>query len=226
MHSSGVTGRASGSGEAFDQARAEFAYHLWGNLLCRSTSMGDTFRTIVDREATLAEAPTLADHVSSWLIEQRIIACIRTDCILGSREGYPPGPRFAYALDKSQDPLGIFATGTRRLSTNGLDIVMGRTVFDSGQGGQILCPSCGKEPASWEGWQDAIAEWLGSSGPALLKCTLCGREAPVTEWKYDPPWAFGNLGFTFWNWPPFSQSFVAEISRILGHPTVVICGKL
>jgi hypothetical protein len=188
--------------------------------------MGDTFRTIVDREATLAEAPTLADHVSSWLIEEGIIASKRTDCVLGSREGYPPGPRFPYALDKLRDPLGIFAKGTRTLSTNGLEIVIGRTVFDSGQGGQILCPSCGEESASWEGWQDAIAQWSDSSGPALLRCALCGRAAPVTEWNYDPPWAFGNLGFTFWNWPSLEAGFVAEVSRILGHRTVVICGKL
>jgi hypothetical protein len=53
--------------------------------------MGDWFQTIVDPEATEAEAPALADRVLYWLIEERIVVGERTDCVLGDG-GYAPGP--------------------------------------------------------------------------------------------------------------------------------------
>jgi hypothetical protein len=46
------------------------------------------------------------------------------------------------------------------------------------------------------------------------------------EWTFDPPWAFGNLGFKFWEWPPLKRRFVDEIKGLLGHEIVMISGKV
>jgi hypothetical protein len=44
--------------------------------------------------------------------------------------------------------------------------------------------------------------------------------------EFDPPWAFGNLGFKFWNWPPLKRSLIEQISGILGHGVIIIAGKI
>jgi hypothetical protein len=48
----------------------------------------------------------------------------------------------------------------------------------------------------------------------------------LNDWRWQPPWGFGYLGFEFWNWPPLSQGFIAEVGRRLGHRTVLVAGKL
>jgi len=45
----------------------------------------------------------------------------------------------------------------------------------------------------------------------------------VTEWSFEPGFAFGNLGFTFWNWPPFlSGRLIDEVGRLLSPHRVVL----
>ena len=186
--------------------------------------MGDIFRTIVDCDASSEEAPALAQQVRKSLIAQRIIKEIPTsECVLGAPKGYPPGSRFALALDQTEDPDGVFADNTLDLTTNGLEIVTERRFFWGG--GEIFCPRCGKKPETWTGFQDASADW-DNLGSGLLKCAACRHVESITNWKYDPPAGYGNLGFTFWNWPPLSKLFVNGISEFLGHRTVVVTGKL
>ena len=31
-----------------------------------------------------------------------------------------------------------------------------------------------------------------------------------------PEWGFSNLGFTFWNWPPFTDQFIKNFKQRLG----------
>jgi hypothetical protein len=108
---------------------------------------------------------------------------------------------------------------------NGLDVSIGRQVFPSGQpGSTITCPKCkGLAP---DRWSDAITEWYKEEGAALLECDECGEVHSVTDWVFSPAWGFGNLGFTFWNWPSLKKSFVDEFVARIGHRTVFIEGKL
>ena len=98
--------------------------------------MGDWFQTIVDPEATEAEAPALCDRVLRWLVDEQIVVGERTDCILGDA-GHSPGP----AYEK--------ATGSRNkyllaIRTNGLQVVSTHTVFhNGGLDFDIVCSSCG-----------------------------------------------------------------------------------
>jgi hypothetical protein len=193
--------------------------------------MGDWFQTIGDIEATPGEVEELAADLTGWLIETGIVLAERTDCVLGSDLGYPPGLHYVDAVTEPDPSLP-------RLWTNGVDVVTGRTVFDSGQGGidSAECPHCNTrsrftdelrefDRALWDPFGEAIDDWY-AGGDGTLACPACAKPVELNEWKWDPTWGFGHLGFTFWNWPPLSPSFVAKFSRRLGHRVVCPAGKL
>lgn len=46
-----------------------------------------------------------------------------------------------------------------------------------------------------------------------------------------PTCGFGNLAFTFWNWPPFLPEYWKQtpaelIKTLVAHPCVLVSGKL
>jgi hypothetical protein len=183
--------------------------------------MGDYFQRIVDRDVSPDEAQPLAGRIRDWLVGQEIIVGNLTDCVLGGGgKGYPPGANFERVVDGEENH-------TRTLRTNGLAIVIGRTLFGPGQGGfELICRQCGLRTNGGQTWGDAVSEWYKGRGTGRFACPRCAHAEPVTEWTYDPPMGFGNLGFEFWNWPPLKNSFIAELSLRLGHRTVFVSGKL
>ncbi|MEU8802836.1 hypothetical protein [Spirillospora sp. NPDC048819] len=196
--------------------------------------MGDYFQTLVDVQAGPDEAERLARDVLDWLVASGVVAAGRTDCVLGADLGHPPGPRADAVLDGEGYP------SWRDLWTNGLDIATGRSVFDAGQGepSAVSCPHCattielvdeGYELVreAWEPFGEAMTEWSeGRDG--IIACPACTRAVEPAAWRWaDDYFAFGHLGFTFWNWPPLRPEFVAEFTRRLaGHRTVLLDGKL
>jgi hypothetical protein len=182
--------------------------------------MGDYFQVIVDKDATEAESLDLGDVVLKWLISEKIVSPSTCDCVLGTEVGYPPGSRYVTAVIEPCDSLiGLW--------TNGLDIITKRTVFHSGQGGfELVCSSCFNRFEQGDEWGAAVDEWLDDKGPGLLACPRCKCVQAITEWKHDPEWGFGNLGFEFWNWPPFTEKFLEDISKLLKHRVVLVAGKL
>ncbi|NGN64786.1 hypothetical protein G5C51_12850 [Streptomyces sp. A7024] len=195
--------------------------------------MGDWFQTIVVTDATPGEAQQLADNVLGWLIADGIVSAERTDCVLGSELGHPPGPRYAAAVEDA-DPELV------KLWSNGLDIAVGRTVFDTGQGEPeaVTCPHCAAEvrlvdegwqliDEKWDHFRDAVHSWPeGEEEP--VACVSCGRSAAVHVWQWaDDCFVFGHLGFTFWNWPTLRPGFVTDVAHRLGdHRIVLLEGKL
>ena len=192
--------------------------------------MGDWFQSIVDVEASEAEARGLADRVVGWLIVEGIVVDQRTDCTLGD-SGHAPGSNYPAAVVEPWD--GLLTT-----RPNGMEVEIGRRVFHPGQGGtdRATCPFCLKVNVlqeertyeltpRWEDFSDAISSWY-EGGTGELRCTDCQRIVTLNEWRWEPPWAFGFLGFTFWNWPQLLDTFVADVSRILKHRVVVTGGKL
>ena len=97
--------------------------------------MGDWFQVIVDRDATEEEAPALASSIRDWMISEGIIEARLTDCILSDELGYPPGPNHRKVADAGlgDDYLYGFAV-------NGMEIIIGRTVFHSlGSPIELVC---------------------------------------------------------------------------------------
>lgn len=171
--------------------------------------MGDTFQDIVVPTARLDDAAWFADDVLKFLIENEIILPQRTDCILGGKGGYPPGKRFEEAVVQPSNDV-------RRLRTNGMDVVIGRTVFHNGGLGvdAVLCPACGANQVDGD-WADAVDRWYAGDDDAPLACGACRAEIPLTRWVFGPPWGFASLGFKFWNWPPLKLEFVDRVSKVL-----------
>ncbi len=156
----------------------------------------------------------------SWLIAEEIVSPETKDCVLGADVGHPPGPQYTKATGRA-DPhlLGLWS--------NGFAVITKRTVFHSGQGGfELFCSACKSKFEPPGGWSDAVGEWFKRSGPGMLACPACGLSRPIVEWQHDPPWAFGDLGFEFWNWAQFTQAFVKRFEEQLGSRVVHVYGKL
>jgi hypothetical protein len=69
---------------------------------------------------------------------------------------------------------------------------------------------------------------LGQRPALLAKMALKERDMgdsfrtivdPLASLEFDPPWAFGNLGFKFWNWPPLEEPYRTDFrySRPRSH---------
>jgi hypothetical protein len=191
--------------------------------------MGDHFQTIVDLDATAADAPKLAARALGWLVREGIVRPEHTDCVLGAPSGNPPAEQWPKAvLDPGWEPA------------DGLKIETVRTVFWGGQGDAqyATCPQCTGQtwfytedrepvPGTHAAFGDAINAWH-ATGEASVTCPSCAQASELTWWRWaDDYYAFGYLGFEFWNWPEFDPRFIADFSRILDdHRMVRVWGKL
>jgi len=182
--------------------------------------MSDIFISLVPQPINTTEVIALADKVINWLYQQNIIKNTKTDCVLGSNEGYPPGDGFKKIIDG--DDYGLLD-----LYTNGLEVKIAREVFHNGGHGvdSISCPNCNCNIISTD-WGEIIDEWYNETGKDKIVCLDCKTTASITEYKFVPAWAFGNLGFTFWNWPPFKEGFVKDLETLTAKSITIVYGRL
>jgi predicted RNA-binding Zn-ribbon protein involved in translation (DUF1610 family) len=133
-----------------------------------------------------------------------------TDCVLRSGGlGDPPGQNLDAAVEGATDT-------TRCLWTNGLAIVVGRTIFDGGQNGiELRCPRCGVTFEPEGDWVNAVDAWVNGDDAASYACPSCRWEQPLREWTGPWPWGFGHLGLEFWNWPPLKSEFIDQMSSLM-----------
>ena len=178
--------------------------------------MSDNWQTIVDVEASPDEARRLGEGIKLWLLEERII-CEQT---VPAPEGvaFLPGGGFTRAV------------GAAYASAQGIDgvtIETGRRVFDSGSNGlELTCASCGTTFDVAFGddspWTAAVEAWHAGADDASFACPSCHARRRLVEWRGPWPWAFGNLGIGFWNWPPLLDAFVGTVSQRLGHHVALV----
>lgn len=196
------------------------------------SAMSDNFTYLVDPVVSLAEAPAEAQRMIAWLQARGIVGAAtrvgdlyrdwgttwglkESDLTAIDRTGYPPGPLYANACDaRANLPPSI---------PNWLEVDVERRIFDAGGNGlEIFCPACNAEQtALGAAWGDAFSDWFEGDDAAPLVCGACGHRKPVTQWRYDPPWAFGHLGFNFQNWL-LSDAFIAEFTAAYGRPLTVV----
>ncbi|HYO57193.1 hypothetical protein [Archangium sp.] len=182
--------------------------------------MAHHFEIIVDRDVSLAEALHVAERMRAWFIERKIIEVLP----LGWNPNawmHRPGPAYPSTL-KEPNPHGT--EGVR-----GLYFKIKRAVFwDSLH--RLTCRACGArfEPKgeSWEQWRDAAEDWLDGDDSVPYTCPGCGVPERLVEWEGEAPWGFGHLGIGFWGWTPLSERFIQEVTKQLGHRTVVVHGTL
>jgi hypothetical protein len=180
--------------------------------------LSDDSQSIVDIEAKGREVERLARRVCEYLAGRNIVAASKRDCVLSAAAGYPPGKKYAEACTRPA------ARGFARLVTNGVAVEVKRTVFDAGENGlEVACPACrAKVLEADEAWSLAVGAWWEGNDGAAYACRKCRKTAALNAYDGRFPWAFGSLGFTFWNWPPLSDAFVAEVAKVLGHRVRVV----
>ncbi len=154
------------------------------------------------------------------MISEEVIVANPSNCVFDDVDGYAPGCKYISAVEERYPTLF-------ELKTNGVAFIAKRTVFYSGGIGDptVECADCGKRFKWNDSWSAAVEEWFDNRGPGVLACEHCGVPLPITEWRHDPPWAFGNVGVKFWNWPRLRPDFVKAMSDLVGHRFRMVYGK-
>ena len=152
-----------------------------------------------------------------FLVQRGVLLPEQNDFVYGD-QGHPPGPNAAEAFDGDW-PL------INELAMNGVEVTIGRQ-FTEIVMSAVRCPHCRRRfypmPNAVD---DAMTRWLECGETRDAVCPACGRVADLNDW-FDPPWGYGELTLTFWNWPPLRDGFVASVAEVLGHRVRVISGKL
>ena len=196
--------------------------------------MSDHFQMLVDVEATSEQSANVVQLVIARFHELGLITGkANKDCTLGD-DGYRPGPAMHefYRVGKRE---GRFW----ELITCGVEPTAGRS-FNQWALGAVCegftCPACEvhMEPyidPFFKALGIAIGDWLKEAGPAIVPCPECHIESSVQDWQCRPPLGFGNVSFTFWNWPPFDRTewkidVVGIVQEVSGHNIVRTYGHL
>lgn len=186
--------------------------------------MGDTFQTIVDRDASPQDAARLAAAVVEWLVAEGIVlAEAEPGWALGDRPAHPPGPNWQAAV-----------TAARRGAPEGVAVYTEHHIFYSNFNDRrtVTCPRCGTcGDTDEEPWSSRLSTAAGEwheTGTADVECPACAETVPLPAWDWtDDHLAFVHLGFQFWNWPALSEEFRARVAGLLaGHRTAFLPGKV
>ena len=180
--------------------------------------MSDSFQTIVDVQVGAGEAAALADRLRGWLLGKGIIDSALSNNTL-DQPGHRPGPQAASVQEMRVD--------LSRVAVNGVQILVGRRVFDAGgNGAELTCERCLETFSPDSSWTDAVGAWHSGADSAGFACPRCGEERPLIRWRGPFPWGFGPLGLCFWNWPPLSPDFVEAVAAQLDHEVVLVRGRV
>lgn len=176
--------------------------------------MSDNIVWVVDIDASLEEAPILAQRGIAWLAEQGIVQAVPESGNGLHGDIYRPGPNagaWSEFINLGNDWCGV-----------GLETE--RTVFHSGPGpNDVRCPHCGAPHSLDEvPWGDAVGAWYSNEADDTLACPACGGSARIVDWTFlELDWAFGNLGFGFTNWL-IEPRLAVELGKILGHRVKIV----
>lgn len=178
------------------------------SLDCKYCNMSEHSISIVPKLSTYPGRDVKAEEILKWLVSLDIVKATVSDCILGSEGGYAisNGARLI-SSEPDMLPFGLW--------TNGLGIITERQIFHTGENGmeELICPAC-KQNIADEDW-DFFNEWADNTSNSLT-CPLCNVSTDIQQYKYTPEWGFSDLGFTFWNWPGFTDKFIDDFKMRLG----------
>ncbi len=188
--------------------------------------MGDYFQKLAAPDVGRSDAAAVAKQLENWLVENKIAGLPKTDNVLSSEEGFPPGENADQYVVENRGPI------PRDLWTNGIDISNEPTVFHESQGFptfEAICPKCASKTSDetfMEGFGEAYASWIDDEASGIV-CPACDQLSRLTEWRTDPDCLqAANVGVTIWNWPPISEALLEEIKKITQSEIVYIFGKL
>jgi DNA-directed RNA polymerase subunit RPC12/RpoP len=181
--------------------------------------MSDNYIILVPRITDYPNRRAKADEIIKWLASRRIIHPEKSDCTLGALGYKVDEGAKAIVLEPEFLRFGGYA--------NGLEVNTDRQIFHGWVNSfqELLCPGCNADINDIEGWQDALGAWTDEQDESYA-CPKCGHKAPINSFTFVPEIGFSNLGFTFWNWPPFTNEFIREFSERLDCDVVVVYGHI
>ncbi|MBO6516767.1 MAG: hypothetical protein JJ975_09465 [Bacteroidia bacterium] len=167
------------------------------------------------------ELEEVASQVLDYLVAEEIISREMSDNVLGSERGYCPGKSWQKAVRYPEESHFL------ELLTNGLDVIKRRNIFyaDGREFEAINCPNCGANNLNCD-WGELFGQWLEDPTSAELECVSCEQSNSISKYVFEPTWALSNLGFIFWNWPTFKDSFLTELQELTGKNVLKVEGKL
>jgi tetratricopeptide (TPR) repeat protein len=185
------------------------------------------YQVIADVEVAVDAAGRESRVLLDWLRVEGILAVERGSCLPGDRLGYAPGPSWQ---------ASVVLPGAPELPAGscGAEVELGRSAVSEPRTDHMTCPSCATRIAlhhgdgttqAWDLLVGVVICWADGA-PDTMACPHCGVGSSLAQWRIHPPWAFGNLLLTFWNWPPLSDEFVSRVSQQLGHRVVKIAGSI
>lgn len=180
--------------------------------------MSDHSVSLVPELSLCNDRKQKANEILKWLISIDAVKSEPSDCILSSEYGYSISEG-ASKITAEPEYLPF------ELVVNGLEIITERQVFHAGENGieTLICPNCREDIAS-EDWE-FLNKW--SSGESNnLTCPKCRVGAEIHNFKFIPAWGFSDLGFTFWNWPAFTDTFIEGFKRQVGCDIEVVYAKI
>lgn len=184
--------------------------------------MGDYNISIVPARSMYPNKEQKVLEILAWLVKENIVSPELTDCILDE-------DNLGYAVaDGARNVLTDPQSAPFDLLTSGLEIVQERTVFYQNELEKVTCPSCGANAGNLENGEHVMLwldEWYGEEKESF-ECPSCGKEAGINEYIFQPQWGFSDLGFTFWNWGEFKESFITAFADKLGCPVKVVQTKI
>lgn len=181
--------------------------------------MGDYYTNVIPIDVEPGDAQAVAAKVVEFMVSHKIIQPEISDCTLSKYGGYAPAENYENALTAPYPEL-------LKLRANGVEVVVERSAFDSGGLEEIYCPNCNGSVMDTD-WGQALTAWMAQKTNDAFSCPACGYHGSVTTYKFDPPFVFAELGFTFWNWgDSFKESFIKELEDITDSRIDIITGKL
>jgi hypothetical protein len=181
--------------------------------------MGDYYTNVIPIDVEPADAQAVAAKVVEFMIGQKIIQPEVSDCTLTRQGGHRPAENYAVALDEPNPNI-------LELATNGVEVVVQRSAFDSGGLENIQCPVCSQSVMDTD-WGQALQYHLAHQPNNQLTCPACGYNAQITTYIFEPSFVFGELGFTFWNWGlNLNDNFLQQLEQITDSRIAVTFGKL
>lgn len=196
--------------------------------------MSDSYERVVDIQVSAEDAPALGAQVVKRLRKLGLITGrLNERCVLGGK-GYLPGPALAKLYQRAPREGKFW-----EMVTCGVKPITGWHFNEWALGEALdgfVCPACQVEVGPLdEEFREAVFEKVGEclkkSGPGFVACPICRKKNGLTNWICRPPLGFGNLSFSFWNWPPLDwDSWKIDVPGIIrettGHQVVTTYGRI
>ena len=180
--------------------------------------MSDYSISIVPKRSTFPDKEAKTKEILDWLVSADIIKPELSDCVLNDKDGYA----ISDGANNIVEDIDVLPFD---LTTNGLDVVTERQIFNTGQNGmeKLICPNC-KHDIVEEEWS-FFDDWDENKSNNIT-CPLCNIANDIHQFEFTPEWGFSDLGFTFWNLPVLKPSFINEFRQRLGCDVSVVFQRI